>query len=143
VKVHHPDEYDAIRWLNRNVSGTPVILEATGDGYTDYARISSRTGLPTVLGWPHHERTWRGSDEPLNGRQEDVRQAYTSTSPREAKDILEKYDVEYVYVGYLEKEAYGEAGLAKFSTFMEVAYRNDGVIIYRMPREVETVVSGP
>jgi len=143
VQVHHPDEYEAIRWLNRNVSGTPIILEAVGDGYTDYARISSRTGLPTVLGWPHHERTWRGSDEPFSGRREDVAQAYTSTSPREAKDILEKYDVEYVYVGYLEKEAYGEAGLAKFSTFMEVAYRNDGVIIYRMPREVETVVSAP
>ena len=143
VQVHHPDEYDAIRWLNDNVSGTPIILEAVGDGYTDYARISSRTGLPTVLGWPHHERTWRGSDEPFSGRREDVRQAYTSTSPREAKDILEKYDVEYVYIGYLEKETYGEAGLAKFSTFMEVAYRNDGVIIYRMPREVETVVNSP
>ena len=51
--------------------------------------------------------------------------------------------MEYVYVGYLEKEAYGEAGLAKFSTFMDVAYRNDNVIIYRMPREVETVVSAP
>jgi YYY domain-containing protein len=143
VQVHHPDQYEAIRWLNDNVRGTPVILEAVGDGYTDYARVSSQTGLPTVLGWPHHERTWRGSDEPLNGRQEDVRQAYTSTSPREAKDILEKYDVEYVYIGRLEKETYGEAGLAKFSTFMEVAYRNDGVIIYRMPREVETVVSAP
>ncbi|UCH86425.1 MAG: hypothetical protein JSU97_07825, partial [Dehalococcoidia bacterium] len=143
VQVHHPDEYDAIFWLNDNVSGTPIILEATGDGYTDYARISSRTGLPTVLGWSHHELTWRGSDEPFKGRQEDVAQAYTSTSPREAKDILEKYDVEYVYVGYLEKEAYGEAGLAKFSTFMDVAYRNDNVIIYRIPREVETVVSTP
>jgi uncharacterized membrane protein len=143
VKVHHPDEYDAIRWLNRNVSGTPVILEAVGEGYTDYARISSRTGLPTVLGWPHHQLTWRGSDEPFKGRQEDVAQAYMSTSTREAKDILEKYEVEYVYIGYLEKEAYGETGLAKFSTFMDVAYRNDNAIIYRMPREVETIVSAP
>ncbi len=143
VQVHHPDEYEAIRWLNDNVSGTPVILEAVGDGYTDYARISSRTGLPTVLGWPHHERTWRGSDAPLDGRQEDVARAYASASPREAKDILEQYDVEYVYVGRLEKETYGEAGLAKFATFMEVTYRNDSVTIYRMPREVETVVSAP
>jgi uncharacterized membrane protein len=143
VQVHHPDEYDAIRWLNDNVSGTPVILEAVGDGYTDYARISSRTGLPTVLGWSHHELTWRGSDDLLNGRREDVARAYMSTSPGEAKEVLEKYGVEYVYVGYLEKEAYGEAGLAKFSTFMDVAYRNDGVTIYRMPWEVETVVSAP
>jgi len=143
VKVNHPDEYEAIHWLNDNVSGTPVILEAVGEGYTDYARISSRTGLPTVLGWPHHELTWRGSDVLFKDRQADVAQAYMSTSPRETRDILEKYDVEYVYVGYLEKEAYGEAGLAKFSTFMDVAYRNDNVIIYQMPREVETIVSAP
>jgi uncharacterized membrane protein len=144
VQVHHPDEYEAIRWLNDNVSGTPVILEAVGEAYVgDYARISSRTGLPTVLGWPGHERTWRGSDEPINGRQEDVALAYTTTSPREAKAILEKYDVEYVYVGHLEEEAYGAAGLAKFAAFMEVVFRNESVTIYRMPQEVETVVSAP
>jgi len=143
VLVNHPDEYEAIRWLNDNVSGTPVILEAVGDGYTDYARISSRTGLPTVLGWPHHELTWRGSDAPLDGRRDDVARAYTSTSPGEAKEVLEKYNVEYVYIGYLEKETYGEVGLAKFSTFMEVAYRNEGVTIYRMPREGGPVVSAP
>ena len=143
VQVHHPDEYEAIRWLNENVRGTPVILEAVGGGYTDYARISSRTGLPTVIGWPGHERIWRGWDELPTDRQDDVARAYTSTSPGESKAILEEYDVEYVYVGHLERDTYGEAGLAKFATFMEVAYRNDTVIIYRMPREVETVVSAP
>jgi uncharacterized membrane protein len=96
-----------------------------------------------VLGWPGHERIWRGSDKPAAGRQDDVARAYTTTSPGEAKEVLEKYDVEYVYVGYLEKEAYGEAGLAKFVTFMEVVYQNDSVTIYQMPREVETVVSVP
>ena len=143
VQVHHPDEYEAIRWLNENVRGTPIILEAVGGGYTDYARISSRTGLPTVIGWPGHERIWRGWDELPTDRQDDVARAYTSTSPGESKAILEEYDVEYVYVGHMERDTYGEAGLAKFATFMEVAYRNDTVIIYRMPREVETVVSAP
>jgi YYY domain-containing protein len=143
VQVQHPDEYEAIRWLNDNVSGTPVILEAVGDGYSDYARISSRTGLPTVLGWPGHERIWRGWDQLPTERQDDVARAYTTTSPREAKEILEKYDVKYVYVGHLEKEAYGVTGLAKFSTFMEVVFRNESVTIYGMPREVQTVVSAP
>ena len=143
VQTQYPDEYNAIRWLNDNVSGAPVILEAVGNGYTDYARISSRTGLPTVLGWPGHERTWRGSEKPFAGRQDDVARAYVSTSPGEAKEILDKYDVEYVYVGHLEKEKYGEVGLAKFATFMDVAYQNDSVTIYRMRREVKTVVRAP
>lgn len=163
VQVHHPDEYEAIRWLNDNVSGSPVILEAVGKSYSEYARISSRTGLPTVVGWQGHEHIWRGSWDPQGGEIDphrqcksdrcveicdstrclDIERVYTITSPREAKEILEKYDVEYVYVGHLEKEAYGVAGLAKFSTFMEVAFRNDSITIYRVPREVQTVVSAP
>jgi YYY domain-containing protein len=143
LQVNQPDEYEAIRWLNENVSGTPVILEAVDGAYTDYAGISSHTGLPTVIGWPGHERIWRGSDKLFQGREDDVARAYTTTSPQEAKEILDKYNVEYVYVGHLEAEAYGVAGLAKFATFMEVAFRNETVTIYRMPREVETVVSAP
>jgi len=159
MRAANPDEYEAVRWLSDNVEGTPIILEAVGGDYTLYGRVSSRTGLPTVIGWQDHEYRWRGSWSYLGGELEpadraaypncltarcvDVARAYTSTSPREAKEILELYDVQYVYVGHLEREQYGEAGLAKFATFMELAYRNDTVTIYRMPREVETVVSAP
>ncbi len=157
----NPDEYEAVRWLSDNVEGTPIILEAVGGDYSPkgHGRVSSRTGLPTLIGWQDHEYRWRGSWSELGGEPEatdrtaypdcltarcvDVARAYTSTSPREAKEILEEYSVQYVYVGHLERETYGEAGLAKFSTFMDVAYRNDTVTIYRMPREVETVVSTP
>ena len=138
-----PPEYEAIRWLSDNVKGTPIILEAVGGDYSDYGRVSSRTGLPTLLGWPDHEYRWRASLEVQGTRKQDVEQAYKTTSADEARDILEKYGVEYVYVGRLEKEAYGEAGLAKFASFMEVAYQNEGVTIYRLPAEGEIVVAAP
>jgi YYY domain-containing protein len=101
-------EYAAIQWLNENVKGTPTILEAQGGGYSDYARISSRTGIPTVLGWSGHEFQWRGSAEPYEGRAEDIERIYTTNDIQEAKPLLEKYDVEYVYVGRLEKTTYVE-----------------------------------
>jgi uncharacterized membrane protein len=63
----------------------------------------------------------------------DVKQAYQTTSAEEALEILETYDVEYVYVGALERETYGDEGLAKFATFMDVAFENSGVTIYQMP----------
>ena len=96
---------------------------------------------PAILGGePVRTKPW---PEWPDGREEDVALAYTTSSPGEAREILEKYDVEYVYVGHMEAETYGTAGLAKFSTFMEVVFRNDSVTIYRMPREVQTVVSAP
>jgi YYY domain-containing protein len=150
VKRFDRPEYDAVVWLEDNVEGTPVILEAVGGDFTPTGRVSSRTGLPTVLAWPSHEYLWRGSWEPQGGlvdsggwcpsvRCVDVERAYTTFDPTEARDILQKYDVEYVYVGSLERSQYGDAGVSKFAYFMDVAYQNEGVIIYRMPEEGPSV----
>jgi uncharacterized membrane protein len=138
VQQDDPAEYEAIQWLNRNVEGTPVILEAVGDDFSDFARVSSRTGLPTVLGWPNHERTWRNSGAPFAGREDDVRRIYETADPLEARQLLEEYDVEYVYVGRLEREEYGEEGLAKFRGFMVPVFENDSVTIYRMSVQAAT-----
>jgi uncharacterized membrane protein len=134
-------EYEAMRWLERNVSGTPVVLEAAdprGD-FTEHARVSSRTGLPTLIGWPCHEAQWRGDrcvlgpEMPFIDRLEAVATIYSTTDAREARSLLDRYGVQYVYVGRLEWAKYGEDGLAKFRQFMVPVFENEGVTIYRMP----------
>jgi len=131
----NPDEYAGARWLQENVEGAPVVLEGIGGDYTWAARVSTRTGLPTVLGWPQHEYRLQSTWEPLNERREDVETAYDTTSLTEARAILDKYDVQYVYVGDFEREAYSEAGLAKFVGLGKVVFRQDKVTIYEVLRE--------
>ncbi|MEK7682323.1 MAG: hypothetical protein AAB369_05785, partial [Chloroflexota bacterium] len=131
VRDRQPAEYEAIAWLQRNVQGTPVILEAVGDDYTEFGRISGRTGLPTLLAWPGHELQWRGSAAPQTGRREAVDEIYKTQDPARARELLARYNVEYVYVGAPERRVYGEAGLAKFDTFMDRAWEKDEVVIYR------------
>lgn len=70
------NDYLAIQWINKNIKGQPVILEAQGDSYTDYARISANTGLPTVLGWTVHEWLWRGTYDIPAPRINDVQKLY-------------------------------------------------------------------
>ena len=53
-------EYEAIQWL-RDEAPWGRIVEAVGDDYSEYGRISASTGLPTILGWKGHEHQWRGS----------------------------------------------------------------------------------
>jgi len=130
VRQHSPDVYAAVQWLNENVSGTPVILEVTGGSFTEYGRVSSRTGLPTVLGWGGHELQWRGNYDEPGRREPDINAIYSSTDVQHILTLLEKYGITYVYVGSLERGKYNPAALAKFDRFMDVAFQQGNVTIY-------------
>ena len=132
VQRSNPSEYEAIAWLNSEVSGAPVIVEATGGYFTDYFRVSARTGLPTILGCPGHELQWHGSEALFLGREEDINLIYESEDISQVQGLLGKYQVTYVYIGHLEREQYGDAVGEKFADFMDVAFENEGVTIYKV-----------
>jgi uncharacterized membrane protein len=101
-----PDDALAVAWLNDNVSGSPVILEANGDSYTDYQRVSVITGLPTLLGWHSHEWLWKGDTSLLDARAADIETIYTSFDEEVVRSLIDKYEISYLYVGKLEQEKY-------------------------------------
>ncbi|MBK8987809.1 MAG: hypothetical protein IPM39_17365 [Chloroflexi bacterium] len=132
VERFNPDEYAAIQWLRQNVAGTPVIVEAVGGQYSGYGRISANTGLPTLLGWGGHEYQWRGPDTPEPAlRQPAVETIYTLADWATTAALLDQYKVEYIYVGSLERDAYGGQVQEKFNGRLEVAYQNGSVTIFR------------
>jgi YYY domain-containing protein len=130
-----PSEYEAIEWLNREVDGAPVIVEASKDDGFESFRISSRTGLPTILGSLGKERLWRGSDILFRGRVEDIDRIYQNEDIGEVQKLLEKYGVTYVYVGAREREQYGGVVGERFAMFMDVAFKNEGVTIFKVRGE--------
>ncbi len=127
------DDYRAIQWINRDVTGMPVILEAPGSAYTYSSRISTLTGLPTVIGWTSHEIIWGSSWDKVDGRVRDVNTIYSTTEKEKALRLLRKYNVQYIYVGDIEKDKYPRTGLAKFDDngLFEPVY-NDSVRIYKV-----------
>ncbi len=130
-------DHDAIRWLQDNVDGSPVILEGLTPNYRWGGRISVYTGLPSVVGWRWHQEQQRwGYRWAIAERARDVDRIYSTTAAAEALDLLRKYDVEYVYIGELERLYYPAQGLAKFEEAMVPAldevYRTDQVRIYRL-----------
>ncbi len=102
----YPDSLAAVDWLNANVTGQPVILEAVGDSYTTFNHVSSATGLPTIEGWVVHEWLWRGGYDQPGARSAEVQKIYESTNLTEVQQLLQKYNVEYVIVGPKEVEKY-------------------------------------
>lgn len=122
----HPGDAQAVAYL-RSLEGRAGIVEAEGGDYTYYSRISSFTGIPSIIGMPFHEYMWR-SGEWTGDRPGDIRMIYEN--PAMTRPLMEKYGASLLYVGELEREQYAvrvqEAGLLTI-------YDQEGVQIYCLP----------
>ncbi len=131
-------DHQAIRWLQDNAEGSPVVLEAHMEQYRWGGRIANYTGLPTVIGWPWHQTQQRFKyRDQIDVRAAHVRQAYETTDIDTTVELLQRYDVSYVVAGELERLEYGERGLAKFDKMADAGllnrvYANEGTRIFRV-----------
>ena len=134
--IDHNWDYQAIEWLQDNVQGSPVVLEAHTDQYHWGARIANYTGLPTILGWPWHQTQQRMKyGDSIQDRRRDVLTIYATEDMDEALGLLQWYRVSYIVVGQLEKSYYPAEGLEKFEVLVdsgraEIVYDNPGTRIY-------------
>ena len=130
LKTAYPGDAAAVDYL-RNLPGSPGIVEAQGGDYTYYSRISSFTGLPTIIGMPFHEYMWRNDDSGWYGeRIADIKTIYED--PGATADLMRNYNATMIIVGNSEREQYqvrvDQAGLTEI-------YDQEGVQIYALPAE--------
>jgi uncharacterized membrane protein len=125
-------EYSAIEWLKRNADADDGIVEAVGGDYTEYGRVASFTGLPTILNWAGHELQWRGSSELMDGRAEDVATVYQSDDTALVEDVLSRYGVKYVVLGPRERTKYQVQSLEHLGPLLTPAFTDEGFIIYEV-----------
>ncbi len=148
------EDYRAIRWMQENIEGSPVIVEAAPAGiqYTWFSRYSIYTGLPAVIGWQWHEQQQRVYFQPqVIERGQEVDAFYATTDVNAALAFLEKYDVRYIIVGQLERAKYAPGapsgpvlegqpdGLLKFEQYdgllWQEVYRDGETVIYEVPAD--------
>ncbi len=132
-------DYRAIRWMQDNVEGSPVIVEANTPLYRWGSRFSIYTGLPTVIGWDWHQRQQRAAvqnDNTIQDRINDVAELYNTLSLAKARRILDRYEVKYIIVGQLEQAYYEPPGLSKFPALegqaWKAVYRDIDTTIYEV-----------
>jgi uncharacterized membrane protein len=136
-------DYDAIRWMQDNVKGSPTIIEghSGGNQYHWAGRFSIYTGLPGVVGWQWHQRQQRGESlldsRVIYDRFTDVETLYTTPDSAEAKRILRRYQIKYVIVSAYERNRFGDSGMPKFDAmmrggFLQMVYSNADVRIFEV-----------
>lgn len=124
LETDYAEDAGAIKWLKENVKGSPVVLEANGDSYSEYERVSAMTGLPTVMGWYVHEWLWRNDVADLNAKADEIETIYTSTNIDEVQTLIEKYDISYIFVGSCEREKYANLNNEVLQSLGEVVYQD-------------------
>lgn len=117
------EDMGAITFIEENIEGQPVILEADGDSYTNYERVAVLTGMPTVLGWHTHEWLWRNGYLIVEERQADITNIYTGNNKEYVKEILDQYEVSYIFIGSKEYEKYPEMNVSFLEGLGEVVYQ--------------------
>jgi uncharacterized membrane protein len=122
-----PDEMAAIAWLAEAPLGT--VAEAVGGSYTDFARVSTYSGQPTVLGWPGHQSQWRGGAAEMGTRESDIELLYRSGQWDTVRTILDQYGIRYVFLGDLEYSKYN-ASTKVFDAYLTPLFVSGNVTIY-------------
>jgi uncharacterized membrane protein len=145
-------DYEAIRWLQDNVRGTPVLAEAKIGYYREGGmRVASYTGLPLPLGGLHqNEQRWPEQVGQRDGR---YMEFWNTTDPARAWELIQELDISYIYLGQLEQTLYNPQltgsliqwgvtffvtdGINKFDTLvdqdlLDVAYENERTRIYQV-----------
>jgi YYY domain-containing protein len=138
------DDYHLIRWMQENITGTPIIMEGRGSGeYSWQSRIAIYTGLPSVVGWRFHQtqqRTFDPQSRFVDLRVANVNGFYSTLDIPTAWAILQRYDVSYVVVGNLERAYYMPEALAKFDQMvaqglLTVVYEQGTTKLYAVQRD--------
>jgi YYY domain-containing protein len=134
--IHLWGDYEAIRWLQENVRGTPVLAEAPIGYYREFGvRVASYTGLPTLLGM--HESEQRYNNQ-IDRRGILARDLFSTADLDRTMDVTRELRVEYVYIGPLERVEYPNAS-AKFQQLelrgeLAIVYQNELVTILRVAK---------
>lgn len=126
-EVTHPQDDQAIKFLETLPYGT--VAEAIGGSYSGFGRVSRLSGYPTVLGWPGHELQWRGGSAEIGSRESDLKLLYETDSWETARWVLDQYQIDYVILGAMERNAY-QVNEEKFSQNLTIVFQNDEAVIY-------------
>jgi uncharacterized membrane protein len=112
----------------RTLPKTASIAEATGGAYTEYARISSASGVPSLLGWANHELVWRGHDvtPETERRRRLIDRIYGGGSAEDVTAAVREAGVSHVVIGALEVRDFPPASLEAIRSAGDVVFDREG-----------------
>jgi len=106
LESHDPSDAFLVSCLRGLARSDDVVAEAAGPSYQNFTRIAMHTGLASVVGWKWHLRQ-RGQDPlRISARFDALYELYTGQSAARRRKILDRYGVDWIVCGDLERKHY-------------------------------------
>ena len=132
ARRHRMSDVITAEWLRDHAPRDAVILEAPGRAYSSDSRMSSWSGVPTVIGWIQHEELWRRSDERIAEREADVNTVYQAKDPMEMRAVLDRYAVTHVIFGDSERERYGQESAERLGQYFRTVLVTGTTMVFEV-----------
>ena len=134
-------DYEAIRWLQDHVEGTPVVAEAKVGYYREGGmRVAAYTGLPSILGGLHQNEQRYGSQ--IGARDGLVNEFWNTPNSERTLALIDQLGIDYIYIGQVERITHGDHAGAKFEQLyrqgdLELVFENEQTKIYKRLRDAD------
>ena len=117
-----------------------TLIEAVGPAYSEFARLSSASGVPALLGWENHELVWRGpSITPETARRREVvTEVYTSVDPDRIRRLAQAEGVDLIAVGSLERRIVTPETVDAIRRAGTTVLETEDVLLVRIGTDVTT-----
>jgi len=97
------DEYASIEWLWKHADEDDVMLAAGGCEWAGaVSRTASASGVPSLLGWPGHERQWHLGEEGIEARLAARAEAISSLGTEIDPALVDRFGITLIYLGPAE-----------------------------------------
>jgi uncharacterized membrane protein len=103
-------------------------------------RVAAYTGLPSILGFLHqNEQRYHSQIDP---RDELVNEFWNTYEPERALELIDQLDIDYIYLGQVERILYGDYMEEKFEQLrrqgeLELVFENEKTKIYKRLRDAD------
>jgi YYY domain-containing protein len=127
-----PGDRAIVNYLRLQPPGTSLI-EAVGGAYSEYARLSANSGVPTLIGWENHEMVWRGGalNSETSRRRGVVEEVYRCGAPGRVRRLVLGEGIDLVAIGSLERRDFPADSLAAVMEAGSIELDRDGGVLVR------------
>lgn len=133
--AYEANDYISGLWIRLNTPQKSVFISMP-TVHTPITQIGGRLRVLSYINWPYSHGYNTGEDNVFE-RLKKIESVYSTNDPRVVRDVIKRYNANYIFYGKEEKDKYPEA--EKFfvaQDFLKLVYNTGNIKIYEVEKNI-------